>query len=333
MYMRKKDGFLISHLPGIAAILLVMSVVSGCGDAKQVENEQSLRQIGLNQLDKGDYESAIHAFDKALNERVGIVSNLEEDINFYKAYAQIEAGKTQDAIDTYTALIEYDKKNSDAYYLRGCAYMSTEDTDLAVEDFEQAIKYKDDSGELYAGIYEQLMDAGLSEEAASYLEQGLELKGDSAAACLTRGRLYLAGGYYDKAVTELKAALEKKEMSANLYLGETFRAQGKKEDAKAYYEAYAKDHPQDSKVLYELGNLAFEEGAYNEAVSYYEQGLSCKSIVNKQGLWSGKIAALEYKGDFAGAKQEMESYLESYPQDEQAKREYIFLKSSTANTK
>lgn len=315
------------NLAARMACVLVSSVffASGCGDAKQIQNVQSYRQIGLNQLSKGDYDSAINAFNKALNERVGTVSNLEEDINFYKAFAQMEAGKPQDAIDTYTALIEYNKKNADAYYLRGCAYVSTGDAKLAAQDFEQAVKYKKDSGELYAGIYEQLLEAGLSEEAAAYLDEGLKIKGDDAASCLSRGRLYLAGGYYDKAVTEFEAALGKKEKAANLYLGKACRAQGKNDEAAAYYAEYAKDSPGDSNVLYELGQLAFEEGSYNQALDYFEEGLSGKSVMNQRELWAGKIAALEHNGDFDTAKQEMEAYLSNYPQDEQAQREYIFL--------
>lgn len=311
----------------ISAVVLSLAACAGCGDGQQVQNEMSYRQIGLNQLDRGDYESAINAFNKALNERTGKVTNLEEDINFYKAYAQIEAGKTEDAIETYTALIGYNKKNADAYYLRGLAYISMDDVQLAVEDFAQAVKYKKDSGGLYAGIYEQLTAAGLFEEAAGYLEEGLKIKGDDAAACLSRGRLYLAGGDYDKAQLELKSALEQKETAANLYLGETAKALGSSEDAKAYYEAYAEEYPDDSKVLYELGRLASEEGSYNQALSYFEQGLSGKNISNKRELWSGKIAALEFTGDFAGARQEMEAYLEAYPDDENAQREYIFLKT------
>lgn len=307
-----------------AALLLA---AAGCGAAGQVQNVQSYRQIGLKQLGEGDYESAINAFNKALNERIGVVSNLEEDINFYKAYAQAEAGKTKDAIDTYTALVEYDKKNADAYYLRGCAYISIGEAKLAAEDFGQAVKYKEGSGELYAGIYEQLISAGLSEEAAVYLEEGLKIKGDSAVECLSRGRLYLAGGYYDKAVSEFEAALSQDGTEANLYLGETLRVQGRNEDAAAYYEAYAEENPDDSNVLYELGRLAFEEGSYNQALAYFEDGLACKSVMNKRELWSGKIAVLEYMGDFDAAKEEMEEYLVGYPQDREALREYTFLKT------
>ena len=49
--------------------------------------------------------------------------------------------------------------------------------------------------------------------------------------------------------------------------------------------------------------------------------------MNKREIWAGKIAALEYMGNFDSAKQEMEVYLESYPNDSAAQREYLFLKT------
>jgi len=245
----------------IAAVAL-LAAAGGCGDGKQIENEQAHRKTGLERIDQGDYEGAVNAFDQALQERVGIVSNLEEDINFYKAYAQIESGKNADAVETYSAIIEYDKKNADAYYLRGCAYMSAGQAEDAAADFKKAADYEKDNGQMYAGIYEQLVMAGLLDDAAGYLEQGLKMKGDSAAACLSRGRLYFISGDYEKAESELNAALDKKEVAANLYLGRVFQVQGRNEDAKSYYEAYLEENPNDSKVLYELGQIAFENEDY-----------------------------------------------------------------------
>lgn len=311
----------------VAAAVICFTAASGCGDEKLVQNEQAFRQTGLELIDQGDYEGAVSAFEQALHERVGIVSNLEEDINFYKAYAQMEAGKTQDAIATYTAIIEYNKKNADAWYLRGCAYMSVGQADEAAADFKQAAENNKDNGQMYAGIYEQLVLAGLLDDAAGYLEQGLKIKGDSASACLSRGRLYFISGNYEKAESELNAALDKKEVMANLYLGRVFQAQGRNEEAESYYETYLEENPNDSKILYELGQIAFEEGDYEHAVSWFEEGMACKNVINKRELWSGKIAALEYMGNFDTAKQEMQAYLESYPNDGAAQREFLFLKT------
>ena len=310
----------------IAAVAL-LAAAGGCGDGKQIENEQAHRKTGLERIDQGDYEGAVNAFDQALQERVGMVSNLEEDINFYKAYAQIESGKNADAVETYSAIIEYDKKNADAYYLRGCAYMSAGQAEDAAADFKKAADYEKDNGQMYAGIYEQLVMAGLLDDAAGYLEQGLKMKGDSAAACLSRGRLYFISGDYEKAESELNAALDKKEVAANLYLGRVFQVQGRNEDAKSYYEAYLEENPNDSKVLYELGQIAFENEDYEQAILWFEEGMACKNVMNKREIWAGKIAALEYMGNFDSAKQEMEVYLESYPNDSAAQREYLFLKT------
>lgn len=312
---------------GAGAALWILASVSGCGDAKQVENEMSLRKTGLGYLDAGDYDKAVLAFNEALGQRAGIVSNLEEDINFYKAYAQMEAGQMKEAVSTYTALADYDKKNADAYYLRGCAYISQGKTKEALKDFEMAEQNKKDSGEMCAGIYEQLMTAGLEKEAAPYLKKGLSIKGDKGPECLMRGKLYLLSGDYDKAETELGEALEQKEPLADLYLGRLFQARGDSEQSQNYYESYLQDHPNDAAVLYELGSLAFSRGEYDKAVTWFDQGLGCENIMNKRALWSGKIAALEYAGNFSAALQEMELYLENYPHDEEAQKEYIFLKT------
>lgn len=307
--------------------LLTAVCACGCGDKKQVESEQAYRQQGLALLDQGDYEGAVDAFNKALQERVGIVSNLEEDINFYKAHAQMEAGSVKDAIATYSAIIDYDKKNADAYYLRGCAYISAGQAKEAAADFQKAADNDKKNGQMYAGIYEQLVLAGMLDEAAAYLDQGLKIKGDGAAACLSRGRLYYVSGNYEKAEAELNAALDKKETTANLYLGRVLKAQGQQEEATAYYEAYLEENPNDSKVLYELGQISFQEENYEQAVSWFEEGMACKNVMNKRELWAGKIAALEHMGNFEAAKQEMQVYLESYPNDGAAQREFVFLKT------
>lgn len=321
--MRKRR---ISHLAVLCA-LLWLCAVAGCGDKKQrLANEQSYRQIGLNQLQAGDYNSAINAFDMALKEHSGRVTDLETDIYFYKAYALIESGDVKAGIETYTDLLEEKKKNADAYYLRGCAYLGSGDTDSALEDFRQAVRYKSDSGELYANICEKLADNGQKDAAEEYLERGLKLKGDEGSDWLNRGRLYLTAGKYKEASDALSKALELEETIAYKYLGKTAQQQGDTARMRSYYEAYSEAYPQDSEILGILGQMELDEGYYDAALAYFEQGLAGTGVANRKMMWSGKIAAMEHTGDFAGAREELEKYLVSYPQDEAAQREYLFLK-------
>ena len=52
-----------------------------------------------------------------------------------------------------------------------------------------------------------------------------------------------------------------------------------------------------------------------------------RKLPKKQNLRKNEILAYEYKKDFASAKEKMASYIEDYPEDETALREYQFLQT------
>lgn len=150
-----------------------------------------------------------------------------------------------------------------------------------------------------------------------------------------RGYVYFLKGDYASAKEQLRQAVEaeKKEGTddrAELYLAQTLEQLGEEDEAAKYYRLYAQDHEDDSIVLEELGNMAMEKQDYADAYDYYEKGLKTSAPSNEQLLRRGKIAALEQLYEFAQAKEEMAQYVLDYPEDEQAAREYLFLKTRTA---
>lgn len=168
-----------------------------------------------------------------------------------------------------------------------------------------------------------------------YLNQALELKGKGREYLAGRGYIYFLLGDYANAKEELTqaVAIEKKEGAddkAELYLAQTVDQLGDQKEAEKYYELYAKDHADDSVVLEELGNMAMEQQNYTQALTYYQNGLATKSPVNEQKLRRGEIAALEQMYEFEQAKEKMSQYVLDYPDDEDAAREYLFLKTRTA---
>ena len=68
-----------------------------------------------------------------------------------------------------------------------------------------------------------------------------------------------------------------------------------------------------------------EEGNYEEAISEFLNGLELEQVIDEQELRSNLIAAYEYSGDFEKAKELMGEYVEDYPGDAAAAREYLFL--------
>ena len=57
----------------------------------------------------------------------------------------------------------------------------------------------------------------------------------------------------------------------------------------------------------------------------FKSGLENENAVSKQSLLYNVDVTYEMMGDFSEAKKQMELYLEQFPGDEKAKREYVFL--------
>ena len=103
------------------------------------------------------------------------------DVCYYKALAQYKSGDTKAAIKTYDGLVDYDKKNWEVYYLRGSVLLADGQPDACLKDYDKAVSLNDSDAELYGHISENLQNAGRTQEAQKYLEQGLKLKPSSAS--------------------------------------------------------------------------------------------------------------------------------------------------------
>ena len=309
-------------------------MLTGCGEEK-TENALAYRKIGINAMAEGNYEEAINNFQLALDQSKGQIRNLQLDICMQKAEALYLNEQPEDAIAVCDAVLDYDKSYATAYYLRGNLYLQQGDSEKALADYEQAAKYADADYEIYIQLYENLNRAGMKAEGEKYLNKALELKGKGRYYLTNRGYIYYLMGDYENAKEQLlqAVAIEQKEGEddkAELYLAQTAEQLGDEQTAAQYYKAYAENHADDSIVLEELGNMAMEKEDYADACAYYQKGLQTSNPSNEQLLRRGEIAALEQLYEFEQAKEKMAQYVLDYPEDEQAAREYLFLKTRTA---
>lgn len=309
-------------------LLLALTMLCGCGrDKEALEKELTYRQLGLNKLNEGEYEEAVQAFQKALDQSLAIVEELEIDICYYKAVAQYKSGDVKGALETYTALVNYDEENADALYLRGTIYLEQGENDKAVADYNEAIKRDKNNGVLYNEIAEKLQQAGLTEEAGKILNSALEVKGEEAADYREKGHAYYLLGKYDSARTYLDKAINMGDNEAVFYLAKMLEASGETEQADKLFESYVGEHGDDTETLNALGCSHMEEGNYEQALTFFQTALQNENPVNEQELRRNEIIALEYMYDFTQAREKMKSYVKDYPEDEAAAREYEFLKS------
>ena len=310
----------------VAGAVLFAALFTGCTN-ERLEDELDFRKIGINSMQSGDYEGAVAAFNSALSQCVGKITDTELDICYYKAAAQYAGGDIEGALATYQAMIDYDEENGNAYYLHGCLSLKQQDTDTAKKDFANAVKYNPDDYELYVGIYENLAGNNMTEEGEEYLNKAFDIKGNSAENLTWRGRIYYLLGQYDNAVKELEGAVKKDSAKANLYLAQVYEAEEDSANAEKYYQAYVDSGTADSVAMNVLAEIQMEKGNYEAALEDIRQGLAMDNVTNQQELLSNQIIAYEYSGDFSSAWDVVQQYVSLYPDDEAAQREYIFLKN------
>ncbi len=320
--MIKKKACLWIEITVLSAACLLMA---GCTTKQErLEKEEAYRTIGIRAMETSDYTAAMEAFDSALEQAKELGAN-EKDICYYKAAAQFAAGNLSDAIETYNALLESDDENSDAYFLRGSVYLKMNESAKALEDYEKAIQYAEDD-EMYLVVYNSLTGAGYEAEAKDYLEEALEKKaGKKARNYTVKGKIYLLKEMYPESVKALVTAVEKGDVEANLYLAKAYEASGEEAKASACLDTYIEVNPESSVACNRLGKQKMEEGNYAGAISEFTKGLELEQVTDEQELRSNLIAAYEYSGDFEKARELMKEYVEDYPQDEAAAREYLFL--------
>lgn len=309
----------------LAAMTAATLLLPGC-TSKAAEKAQEYKELGITQMESGDYESAVSSFQRALDQSVGSIGAQELDICYYKAMALYKSGDTEGAIDACTALVDYDEKNWEVYYLRGNIYLQEQQNENALADYAEAVALNDDDVELCVHIYEDLAEAGLGDSGQEYYDRVMEMKPSSGEDYYFVGDMYFLTGDYENAKTNLQKAEEEGCDKALLLLGQVYKAEGADEEARNAFASYMEKYPDDAEALGELGAITLAAGEYADAVTYLESALEATQGGSDAEIEKNLIAAYEYSGDFTSASSLARDYLETYS-DAEVEREYEFLKT------
>ena len=132
---------------------------------------------------------------------------------------------------------------------------------------------------------------------------------------------------YQNARNYLESIKGSKNAEAVLLLGQTYEKLGDYNYAASVYSNYLTQYPDNVILLNRLGMCKLQGGDAKSALEYFEQALALEDPSMMQVLKFNQIAAYEYLGEFDKANVLMKSYLQIYPDDQEALREYEFLKS------
>lgn len=284
------------------------------------------RAKGMALLASGDYQRAIDSFTAALACSNGIVEQTDIDISYYLAVAEFKKGDPDGAKMTTDAIVALRPKDDGAYFLRGKIELALGDKEAALSDFDKTIELNPENYDRYVGIYEELHSNGFDDDASSYLQKAMTA--GNKLSDYNKGVLE----YYLESYTDARGDLENAKKSGNnenltLYLGKTYEALGDPSYAMSLYSEFIRENSSAGRIYEQLANCMMANGDYEGALDTIESGLSLGNGEGVKGLMFDRVVAHERLYDFESAKKDMEEYLSRFPDDEVAKREYVFLSS------
>jgi tetratricopeptide (TPR) repeat protein len=288
--------------------------------------ELSYRGQGLAYMGLGDYAQAEESFLNSIANADNKLTSLEYDTNYYLASAYMKQGKYADAQEIYSAIIALKKKETDAYYLRGCALLRQGRYDDAISDFEKAFSLDSDNLDLVTNAYTQMQEAGFGEEAKAYVQQFLA-QNDKKLNNGEKGELYYYLEDYENARICLDSYVNGNDDKRALILGQTYEKLGDMNYATVVYQTYLENNPPTAALYNSLGICYMNQEKYTEAAEAFQNGIDLGASDYLQELKFNQIVANEYLGDFQTAKSLIGEYMQSYPDDSKAKKEYEFLES------
>ncbi len=297
--------------------------------AKESGEDECLihRGRGIAYLSRGEYQQAVDELLLSLSQDEGIVDDMDFDTNYYLAEAYLKLKEYDKAKEVYDAILALRDKDSNAYYLRGIAELSSGNHDGGYSDFTKAISMNSRDYSMIIMIYKALDEYGYTEEAKAILQRAMD-NGSDFMTNFEKGQISFYLGNNAEAQSYLEAARNERNQEKEpvvLLLGQTGERQGDYNYAISVYRNYISEDPECAAVYNQLGMCQLKQGDYESAVSSFQQGINLEDKVMTQALKLNEITAYEYMGEFDVAASLMKEYLDTYPDDQEAIRENIFL--------
>lgn len=296
--------------------------------AKEAGEEPRLlyRGEGIAYLGKTMYSEAIEDFEKALSYSGGVVENMDYDMNYYLATAYYKQGDYDHAIEVYDAILRMRKNEKDALYFRGAAYTAKGDVEQAKANFDAAVALNSADYDRIIQIFCMLNEHGYREIGQEYLQTAMSNE-NKKMTNYEKGRISYYLEDYENARTYLEKARDENGYEAVLFLGKTYETLGDINYAISVYNTYLESNAPNPEVLNQLGLCKLNAGDEEGALQAFEDAMKIENNGMLQTLKMNEIIAYEHLKEYKKAAVLLENYLKTYPDDEEAQREYIFLKS------
>jgi tetratricopeptide (TPR) repeat protein len=289
-------------------------------------NERALRGKGIAYYDMQDYTEAIRQFDAALE--IGVLSELDMDILYYKGNALLITGAYPEAGDTYTRIIDTFGNEAEALGKRAYTYLKTGEYDKCLADYDLAISLNPENYDFYFGKYDLLMTQQNEEGASEILAQASAIVAESKEDQYNLAKIHYYQRLYDVALAELSESFAQGFTEAYYYIGEIYAKEKDYTTAIYYYDKYIEEGEIKEPAVYNQAAFCkMKQGDYDGALKYLESGIGFGDAGAMKALKRNEIIAYEKLSRFDIAIGKLNDYLTSYPKEKEAERELEFVKT------
>ncbi len=319
-YKNIKDGMdAIEALDYRGAMEYFKAAAENGEDARLIARGMGIASMGLT-----DYEGAISYFEECLAYSDGFVENMDFDVNYYLAAALCKNGDYAEAEQIYDAILAL-RDEAECYFLRGNARLEQGKTENAIADFEKVIEMVPNDYDVLIKIYEILEAHEMKEQGQAYLQTALTER-EKKMTAYDKGIIYYYLGDYLQACVQLEEAKKLGTADVYYYLGMSYEATGDFSYAlNNVYIKYLNQNDGDARIYNQQGLCYLKQGDYELALEAFQNAMKIPDNGMMQTLQFNEIVAYEFLGEFAAAEALLNNYLQTYPDDAAAIREYGFL--------
>ena len=231
-----------------------------------------------------------------------------------------------EALAEFSEALRYDDKFSLAYYGRGKAYSSKNESDLALKDFNSALNCNEEIAELFYLRSGEYHKQGKYNNSISDCSKAIQLQPDFSRAYSQRGQSYHRREKYDEAIFDFNDALELNPnlISAYYYRGKAFFETRQNAEAIADFLIFLQQQPNHLDAHIDIAGAYRETGKFEQALAHLDQAIRIDRTISY--VYQLKSQICEDCGKYLDAIEACRAYVKYAPSSESEQIDQTFLR-------
>lgn len=290
-----------------------------------VQDKHAYRGLGIVCMKEGQYSEAIDFFNQVIECAGHTIGETEYDVLRYRAEAEKMTEQYQEAVKTYSILLQVTTPDVNVYYNRGLIYTIEDKIELAKQDFDAAISLTPNDYQLYWNVYNCLIKAGEEELAKEYLNRTISIQAIGDEVSKYQGIVQCLLGNHADAI-EVLTTISQPDLESDVFLALAYEQNADYKNATAIYQKLLEQNSNNPYVYNQIALYYLRQNSAKKALKYIQKGINTKSNSEDiKDLCFNQIVAYEKMGQYEEALKVLQEYKTEYGEDDKLKKEEQFL--------